>query len=159
MATPERNAREQETLIFNTAEKAREFAERVEKRAADENGEGVNRPKEIVGEEVVKEIEREGEESVDLTQPWEHTKEEHEEVQQLVDTAFREDLPLALKKARQSDNYPRLIDLFHDVLTGQMYETLVQNKVNQHKSANWQWAIIALAALLVLAGLIILLVF
>ena len=156
MMARESEPKSQESLIFKSPEKAQEFVERVEGRTKEqEKAQGVTRDREIMAEEVAKEIEKEGEESVDLTQPWEHTPEEHRVVQELVEVAFREDLVLALKKARKSKDYPRVIDLFHDVLTGQMYEAVVQSKINQKRMSKMQLGMLSLAGLLLIVGLLV----
>jgi hypothetical protein len=144
----------EKSLIFKSPEEAGEFVGRVEKRVSQEAKQGVSRKREIVGEELKDEIERQGEEAVDLSQPWEHSLDEHQEVQALVEVAFREDLLLALRKARKSDNYPRIIDLFHDVLTGQMYEALIRAGMNKQKMGKWQWGIVGLVVFLLVAALL-----
>lgn len=156
MATKEKVPRERESLIFNTPEEARDFVERVEGKVEQDKRQGVERKQEIVGEEVASEIEKYGEESVDLSYPWEHTEEEHQEVQALVEVAFREDLPLALKKVRKSDNYPRIIDLFHDVLTGQMYEAVVKAGVNKQKMGKKTWIVVGVVSVLAIVSILVL---
>jgi|GEM_PF-2738030 hypothetical protein len=155
MVAQETEPRERESLIFDTPEKAQDFVERVEEKVQQDKRQGIERKREITAQEIATEIEQYGEESIDLTQPWEHSPEEHQEVQSLVEVAFREDLPLALKKARKSKDYPRIIDLFHDVLTGQMYEAVVQAGVNKQKVGKGQWVIVAGVLLLIITALII----
>jgi len=144
-----------ESLIFNKPEEAREFSERVEGRVREDLRQGVEKRREAVAEEVALEIEREGQETVDTTQPWEHSPQEHQEVQGLVEVAFRENLSLALKRARQSDNYPRIVDLFHDVLTGQMYDALVKVGVNKQKVSRNQVFLLVGAMLLIVIALLV----
>lgn len=137
MAGQEREPREKETLIFSTPERAREFAERVSGRARRESGSGVTMRREVVGREVADLLLKQGEAADVLSRPWEHTGVEHKEVQELVDMAFDQDLSAALKKARGSDNYPRNIDLLHDVLTSELYEILQQRGINRQSLKSW----------------------
>ncbi len=127
----EREPKSRETLVFKTPEEAGSFAEKVEKRINREERPGVKRSREIVAEELAGEFSKQDEEASFYVQPWEHTEEEHKEAQELVDLAFLEDLPVALKRARKSSGYPRNIDLLHDVLTGQMYDLMVKRGLNQ----------------------------
>ena len=137
MTGPEREPREKETLIFSEPEQAREFAERVGERAHRDSTPGVVRRREAVGQEVANELARQGEAADVLSRPWEHTGVEHKEAQELVDMAFDQDLSVALKKARASDNYPRNIDLLHDVLTSELYEILQQRGINRQPLKSW----------------------
>lgn len=144
-----------ESLIFTSKEKAGEFIERVERRKGRERRPGVRRDREVLADELAREIERQGEEAIDVSQPWEHSPEEHREVQALVETAFREDLVLALRKMRKSTNYPRIVDLFHDVLTDQMYEALVRAGLNKQRIGKGMWGIVGVVGLLVIGALLI----
>lgn len=155
MTGQEREPGERETLVFRGQEQAREFAERVDERSRRESEPGVVRQREAVGQEVAAEMARHGEAATVLSQPWEHTKEEHEEVQGLVDMAFEQDLSVALKKARASESYPRNIDLLHDVLTSQLYEMLQQRGIN--KQSLKSWPVVAGAVVVVVVLLIVLL--
>lgn len=137
MAGQEREPRERETLIFPTPERAREFAERVSERARRESGLGVTVKREAVSREVAAEFLKQGEASDVLSRPWEHTAAEHREAQELVDMAFDQDLPEALKRARRSEDYPRNIDLLHDVLTSELYEILRQRGINRQPLKSW----------------------
>lgn len=128
---PERTAHERETLIFKTPEQAREWREQVGERLEQARQPGVDRRREQLGEEISKEFAVHGEAAGGLRTPWEHTHAEHEEVQALVDTAFAKDLPAALRVAAKSAHYPRNLDLFHDVLTGEMYKLLIEHKLNK----------------------------
>jgi hypothetical protein len=139
-----------ESLIFNSREQVGKFIERLEKRKSKDGRKGVRRDREFVADELAQEIEKQGEEVIDTSRPWEHSPEEHREVQNLVETAFREDLVLALKKMRKSPNYPRLVDLFHDVLTDQMYEALVRAGINKQKIGKGTWWMVGLAFILLL---------
>jgi len=156
MRRSEKEPRSGETLIFGTPEEAREFAEGVEKRARRENLSGARRRREVVAEELAGEFAKQGEDVSLYTQPWEHTEDEHEEVQKLVDLAFLEDLPIALRRARKSDSYPRNIDLLHDVLTGQMYELMVKRGIN--KQPVKQSVVIVLTALALVLTIIFLMI-
>lgn len=132
----ERTPRERETLIFDRPEAARRFAERVAERLRRTARPGVKRGRETVAEAVAEEFASHGE-AASLTQPWEHTREEHKEVQELVDVAFARDLPAALRQARASAAYPRNIDLLHDVLTGELYAILQQRGLNRQRWDTW----------------------
>lgn len=157
MPTPqERTPRERETLIFRKPEQAEAFAERVGERVHQESGKGVTRRREVVAEEVSAEFDRHGEAVTVLSRPWEHTKEEHDEVQLLVDLAFEEDLPASLRQIQKSDNYPRVLDLFHDVLTGEMYKLLQERGLNRQPAT--AWPIYAGVGTLVVLLLIVLLI-
>jgi hypothetical protein len=157
MPTPhERTPQERETLMFPNPEEAREFSERAHERLQREQQPGLKRDREIVGEEVAQEFERRGEPVEIIREPWDHTHEEHEEVQTLIDTAFEKDLGVALRKAKHSPHYPRNLDLFHDVLTSQMYELITQRQLNKQPLAIWV-AVIVGAVLGVLAFVIVLL--
>lgn len=145
---PERNERERETLIFQTPEQAAQWQEHVGEKLEQSRSPGVNRPREIVGEQLTKEFQLHGETAVGLGMPWEHTHEEHQEAQSLVDMAFAQDLPVALRRAAKSPHYPRNLDLFHDVLTGEMYQLLLQHKINKQPFP------IAAVGLLVVIGVI-----
>ena len=127
----ERAPQERETLIFPSSEQAREFAERVDKESRQEKVRGVKRQREMVADAVSNEFIKQGEAVNNYSQPWEHNKEEHEEAQRLVDEAFEKDLSVAIKKAQGSDNYPRNLDLFHDVLIGEMYDLLMKRGLNK----------------------------
>ncbi|MBI3255762.1 MAG: hypothetical protein HYZ63_02215 [Candidatus Andersenbacteria bacterium] len=148
----ERNPKEKETLMFATPEAAQAWREGVgEKLAAQPKGR-VRRDKEIVGEAVADQFSQHGE-AASITHPWEHTPAEHEEVQLLVDMAFAEDLPTALRAAKKSPTYPRNLDLFHDLLTNEMYELVRQTHLTKQPLGLWLTevaVIILLAALGVL---------
>ncbi|MEK7557566.1 MAG: hypothetical protein AAB538_06295 [Patescibacteria group bacterium] len=127
----ERTPHERETLIFPTPDEAKGWLERVGERITREERKGVRRRRELLGEELAEEFDRQGEGVRVISHPWDHTREEHAEVQRLVDVAFARDLPAALRIARSSDYYPRNIDLFHDVLTTEMYDLLREHKLNR----------------------------
>ncbi len=144
MTGPEREPREKETLIFSEPERAREFAERVSERARRGSTPGVVRRREAVAQEVAAELARQGEAADVLSRPWEHTAAEHKEVQELVDMAFDQDLSAALKKARASEDYPRNIDLLHDVLTSELYEMLQQRGINKQRIGFGTYLVLAI---------------
>lgn len=152
----ERSPHERETLIFSSPEAAQAWRESVGEHLR-EQAPGVRRDREIVGQALAKEFEAAGHGVAVITHPWEHTPAEHEEVQQLVDKAFAEDLPKALGVAKNSPHYPRNVDLFHDVLTSELYEHLKQNKVNRQPLTLWvtEIAVLVLAAVV---GILVILV-
>jgi len=152
----ERSPQERETLIFSSPEQAQEFAERVEDSARQEKVRGAKRQREVVAEAVAGEFVKQGEAVDSYVQPWGHNKEEHEEAQSLVNEAFEKNLSVAIKKAQSSDNYPRNLDLFHDVLIGEMYELLVNRKLNKQSVNNR--AVIVLSVVVIVLVIILLLV-
>lgn len=145
------SAKEKETLIYRTPEQARVWREGVQEKIAQEAGKEVTREREIVAEAVADEFAQAGYAVDSLTRPWEHTPEEHAEVQELVNLAFATDLTLALKQARQSPNWPRNLDLFHDVLTTEMYSLVQKHKLNRQPLLGWGLFVVGvlLGALLV----------
>lgn len=149
----ERTPHERETLIFPTPDEAQGWLERVGERMSREDRRGVRRRRELLGEELADQFEQQGEGVRLVTHPWEHTVQEHAEVQHLVDLAFARDLPTALKRARSSDYYPRNIDLFHDVLTTEMYELLREHGLNRQPIS---WGVLISAVVVVLAALVLL---
>ncbi len=151
----ERSPQERETLIFPSSEQAREFAERIDESSRQEKVRGVKRRRETVADAVSDEFVKQGEAVSSYLQPWEHDKEEHEEAQRLVDKAFEKDLSVAIKKAQGSDGYPRNLDLFHDVLVGEMYDVLVERGLN--KQAVGKKIIVKLGVVIVMFGIIFLL--
>lgn len=154
MAARGRAERVPETLIFATPEEAAAWRERVEERLSQPGVRGVRRAREAVAETVAEEFVWHGE-AVVYTQPWEHTAAEHQAVQQLVDVAFTADLAAALRQARRHDLYPRLIDLLHDVLAGQLYEVVVQERLNRQRlMGRLRLGVIGALGLLVAAGLV-----
>jgi hypothetical protein len=116
-------------LIFPSVARATAFSEMVTERIAQEKKPGVRRAKEIISHELEKQFELEGHGVSSYAQPWEHTQAEHVEAEQLVRVAFAHGLSAALASAEQSPSFPRNIDLFHDILTGKMYEALVSSRV------------------------------
>ncbi len=131
MAAPERTPQERETLIFRTPQEARDFRERVSEQLSQQPVRGVTRGREVVAAAVEREFAKHGEAAGLLPWPWEHTPEEHSEVQSLVDMAFAHDVEAALRRARRSNHYPRNVDLLHDVLTSELYALLQQREINR----------------------------
>lgn len=147
---PERTPRERETLIFQNPEAAQQFRERVEGRLLREQQPGITKKREAIAQEVTHEFVQAGEAAHSLHQPWEHTPQEHEEVQHLVNIAFAKDLKVALAKSRQSPAYPRNLDLLHDLLTGEMYTILAKHNVNRQPMGLWLFAVVGIIALALL---------
>jgi len=152
----ERTAHERETLIFPTPEAAQEWREQFGERLNRQEGRAVRRRRELLREELARQFEQQGEGVGLISHPWEHTQEEHVEVQHLVDVAFARDLPAALRQARASEFYPRNIDLFHDVLTTEMYELLQEHRLNRQPLS---LGVIISVSIIVLAALALFLVF
>lgn len=148
------SAQNTESLIFSSPQEAGDFRQRVEGalEAEKKRRMGLDERREVVGEQVAAEFAREGEAVDVIKEPWEHTQEEHAEVQELVNLAYAQDLAAALKKARSSPNYPRNVDLLHDVLTSQMYEGLVAAGINKQPVAGWIVGLVVLV--LMVAGLV-----
>jgi hypothetical protein len=132
-----RSRQEQETLMYNNPERATAWREGMQEKLQAAPQAGVRRERELVGEALADEFAQEGVGVTSLTHPWEHTAAEHAEVQQLVDLSFASDLRAALKKARGSPNWPRNLDLFHDVLTTEMYELVREHKLNKQPLLGW----------------------
>lgn len=137
MGIEDRTRRERETLVFNSPEEAATFTRRVEKRIKQEGGPGISHEREIVSQELIKQFEQEGQGVSRVTHPWEHSKEEHAEVQQLVNIAFTHNLTDAISQAEKSPSFPRNIDLFHDVLTGEMYEAIRGTRISTQVVPVW----------------------
>lgn len=155
MANPqERSTYEKETLIFPNQEAAQSFREDVGEQLAQPAPAGVRRDKETVAAAVAKEFEQHGEAVGTIKEPWLHTPAEHEEVQQLVDVAFRRDLGAAIKQARQSQHYPRNLDLLHDVLTGEMYDLLREGGLNRQALGGWVILLMAVVLITIIALLL-----
>ena len=127
----ERPPLEREKLVFRNRGEARRFSERVIERVRRERRPDVERPQEIVEEEVAEEFAKHGQPVAIVREPWEHVPQEHAEAQQLVNYAFAHDLGAAIKRAEKSKYYPRNLDLFHDVLTGELYEALREQGLNR----------------------------
>jgi hypothetical protein len=146
----ERTPFERDTLIFPSALEADSFRERVGEQLASSDA-LLRADREVVAHEVAREFEAAGHPvGGTISHPWEHSADEHTEVEQLVDVAFAKDLPAALDVARQSSFYPRNIDLLHDVLTGELYEHVRESRVNRQEvsRALLEMGAILLAALL-----------
>lgn len=153
----EREPRETETLIFSGPEAAREFSERAAVEMGKANRGEVRQEREALAQAVAQEFEKEGEAVSRLFQPWEHTQEEHNEAQELVNLSFSKSLRVALAKARESDSYPRNLDLLHDVLTGELYGMMVKQKLNKQKFS--EPPIVAGAVAIALLFLLVLIIF
>ncbi|MBI1833218.1 MAG: hypothetical protein HYR90_00105 [Candidatus Andersenbacteria bacterium] len=155
MPSQERPPQERETLLFDNPEAANTFRERVERRTTAEERPGVKNRREVVADEVANEFQKQGESATSLHQPWEHTPAEHEEVQDLVNVTFSQDLKAALTKARRSSNYPRNVDLLHDVLTSEMYQLMQQQEINKQSLSGWFMGVLV-TVLIVLLGILLL---
>jgi len=132
MSVERRIGGERESLIFRDPEHANEFQESFERRVQHESMKGAKRERELMGDELVKVFEQEGVGVTPVREPWEHSQEEHQEAQHLVDVAFSSGLDAALKQAHESAHFPRNIDLLHDALTGALYDAVVVSRVNTH---------------------------
>lgn len=152
---PERTPREKETLMFATPETAQAWRERVSESLAMQRP-GVRADREVVSQAVAHEFEAAGEAVATIRHPWEHTPAEHEEVQQLVDEAFVKDLPAALATARKSPHYPRNLDLFHDLLTSEMYEHVKMSGLSKQPLMLWVTEIVVIVLLAALGVLLLL---
>lgn len=141
----ERSQYERETLVFKSPEDAGGFRQRVEQGEAVRLRPGASRRARIE-RELQEEFARAGETVGTIKTPWEHTLAEHAEVQQLVDVAFAQDLPAAVRQAKKSGYYPRNLDLLHDVLTGEMYELMQQHGLQRQPLG---WMLLAGASVLV----------
>lgn len=119
-----------ERLVFANSQEGAQFREVVEKRIASERRADASKEREIVGEELAKKFDEHAVGVSPLRTPWEHTQEEHNQVQDLVTMAFTHDLRYALHHAENSPLFPRNIDLFHDVLTGELYSAVLNRRLN-----------------------------
>ncbi len=154
MGIEDRTRGERETLIFHSPERATDFTERVESRIEKERKVGVTKEREIVSQELAAQFESEGHGVAPLAHPWEHSASEHKEAQQLVDIAFSQDLSVAIARAEQSPSFPRNIDLFHDLLTGEMYKAVVDARVNTYHTPRWMTLLFALVIVLALGAVL-----
>ena len=151
----ERSPYERETLIFPDAEKAQEFKQEVHQRLAQGKRQGLPQGREHVAEAVAQQFAQHGESVQLIRHPWEHTPAEHAEAQKLVDLAFSRDLPAAIRQARKSDHYPRNLDLFHDVLTGEMYTLMKQSGIDRQPVLPWA-VVVTIIVLIAAIGLFLL---
>lgn len=154
--SPERTPRERETLIYETPEEATTFREGVTEQLA-EQPPATRDDRAVVAKAVAEEFAAEGVPvSERLDTPWQHSEAEHYEVQQLVDIAFSQDLKAALAQAKKSDHFPRNLDLLHDVLTGQMYDLITQQRLNRQPFfTTWTLVALSVAALALLVSVVI----
>lgn len=150
----ERTPRERETLMFKDVETAQEFKEQTTEQLRQNQG-GVKKRRDVVAEKIAQEFESQGAPVTLVREPWEHTPAEHEEAQDLVDTAFQVDLPAALKKARESSHYPRNLDLFHDLLTNEMYEAIRESRLDKQPMVLWVTEIVVIILVAFLAVLLL----
>lgn len=127
----ERSPHEQATLIFDRPEAGQQFREQIAEKLPAAQAGGVDHRRDVVAAAVTEQFAANSEGGSLIREPWQHTRAEHAEAQQLVDIAFAQDLPAALKAARQSPHYPRNLDLFHDVLTDELYTLIRDHQVNQ----------------------------
>ncbi len=155
MGIEDRTRRERETLVFNSPEGAEDFTRDVEDRIKEESRSGLSQGREVVSQELAKQFEQEGHAVSGLTHPWEHTEVEHAEAQRLVDLAFAKDLPTAISAAEKSPSFPRNIDLFHDLLTGEMYEAITKARVVSQHVPLWIILLIILFFTLLLSSILV----
>lgn len=155
MSIEDRTRRERETLVFHSPEGAEDFTRNVENRINKEKKVDVSRSREIVSQELAKQFEQEGHGISALTHPWEHSDAEHAEAQRLVDLAFAQDLSVAISEAEKSPSFPRNIDLFHDVLTGEMHEAITRSRVRGHYIPVWVVFLIAMFFALLLSAILV----
>jgi len=155
MASVERTPHEQQTLVFSNPEDAGRFRERVENKVTQPKASQQQSKRQAISEELAEEFENQGEVVSSLHQPWEHSEEEHHEVQSLVNEAFEKDLKSALKKAREGAHYPRNLDLLHDVLTNQLYDLMVQQRINKQMVLPWVIAMLSITLVALIASIIV----
>lgn len=154
MGIEDRTRRERETLVFHSPEGAADFTRSVENRIKEENKVGVSADREIVSQELANQFEIEGHGVAPFTHPWEHSHAEHVEAQQLVDVAFSQSLSVAIAQAEKSSSFPRNIDLFHDVLTGEMYEAIRNSRINTQHVPRWIILLLVLFFALLLSAIL-----
>lgn len=133
----ERSPQERETLIFASPEEAKGFQERVRKQQEQQQKIDVKDDRAGISAALQQEFVQQGESVRTVKDPWEHSPQEHEEAQRLVNVAFEKDLSAAVKEARKSKHYPRNLDLVHDVMTGELYEVLKEHRVNKQPLEHW----------------------
>lgn len=144
-----------ENLVFANAQEAAQFRESVESGIAKNGPSGTHRPREILAEELAKKFEEHGAGVSSLHTPWEHSQEEHNEVQDLVNIAFADTLPAALRRAENSPSFPRNIDLFHDVLTGELYNAVTGQRLDTMRVSVLTIAAIALPIVLLVGAILV----
>lgn len=144
--------------MFPSAEQAQRFREQAAERAGRTRQPEVRRDREALAEAVAEEFAQYGEGVGLVREPWEHTPAEHAEAQQLVDVAFAQDLSAALKLARQSEHYPRNLDLFHDVLTSELYDLMRETGINRQPLTAWiltGFIVVLVAVLIVILAFVL----
>jgi hypothetical protein len=151
-----RSPRERETLMHSTPEQAQEWREGVSEKLQAQAGKVVRADREVVAEAVAQEFANEGYGVTTLKHPWEHSEAEHAEAQRLVNVAFAKDLATALRQAKQSPTWPRNLDLFHDVLTTEMYDLLREHKLNKQPVVGWVLLGVGIVLAAILIGAVIL---
>ena len=130
-SSSERSPREQATLVFASPEEATRFKENVREKVEQQSLATRADQREAVAHTLAQEFSAAGEAVDVVREPWTHTPQEHQEVQQLVDLAFTKDLPTAIAAARKSPHYPRNLDLLHDVITGELYKLIAEGSLNR----------------------------
>ncbi len=143
-----------ERLVFPSPEASADFIRSVETRIQEESRPGISKQREIISQELGKQFDQAGHGVSELTHPWEHTDAEHKEAQELVDVAFHHGLSVAIAQAEKSSSFPRNIDLFHDVLTGEMYDTLKASRVNVVHMPRWMIPLLVVFFALLLTAIL-----
>jgi hypothetical protein len=151
----ERTPHERETLIFANQEAAQGFRENLQPKLTP-TVPGVDQGREHVAAAVAEQFHQAGEAVQIVREPWEHTPSEHQEAEALVDVAFAQDLPAAIKKARQSSTYPRNLDLLHDVLTGELYALVKEGQLRHQPVWGWLLALVAIGTLAIVGVVVFL---
>ncbi len=141
-----------ETLAFSTPEHAEKFTEKVEQRTEYEEHPEINREREIVAEELAKEFSQAGEEVSLVSTPWEHSTKEHEEAKQLVQIALKKDLRAAIEQAKKQADYPRNVDLLHDLLTTELYNEIRSKGLTRESLSPW---LIVIVGIITIASLLV----
>lgn len=149
-STRERTPQERETLLFSDPEAAQAWQEKIGEQLQQVKSPVVDRRRAVVAEAVAEEFAQAGVAVTTIREPWIHTQAEHEEAQHLVDVAFAQDLPTAIKLAQKSPHYPRNLDLFHDVLTGEMYDLLQESEISRQPLLGWLLLLFIIACAVVI---------
>jgi hypothetical protein len=144
-----------ETLAFSNPEQAQEFVERVQEKSQQKERVQNRDERKIIKEELVKEFAKAGQAISGIDKPWRHTPIEHTQAQELVNIAFTKDLKTALRRARHNQQFPRNLDLFHDVLTTELYEAIRQNHMNK-QPIRGRTVLVAMIVIVILIGIVVL---